>query len=125
MGNGRGLLEDYQAAFRDYDRLQGGFIWEWANHGLLKLSTEADGKDIYAYGGDFGDEPNDGTFVMDGLCNSDHTPTVGLVELKKVIAPIRSWIDETAAVIIVANGYSFVALDGILAHYKVEGFGQR
>jgi beta-galactosidase len=125
MGNGPGLLEDYQAAFRDYERLQGGFIWEWANHGLLKPSSEPDGKSVYAYGGDFGDFPNDGTFVMDGLCNSDHTPTPGLIELKKVIAPIRSWLDETAAAIMVANGYSFSTLDGIAARYKVEGFGER
>lgn len=125
MGNGPGLLEDYQAAFRDHDRLQGGFIWEWANHGLLKPPIETDGKSIYAYGGDFGDEPNDGTFVMDGLCNSDHTPTGGLVELKKVIAPIRSWVDETASAIIVANGYNFIALDAIAADYKIERFGQR
>jgi beta-galactosidase len=52
MGNGPGWLEDYENAFQTYPRLQGGFIWEWANHGLWK--EEADGKSYYAYGGDFG-----------------------------------------------------------------------
>ncbi|KAK5194640.1 Beta-galactosidase (Lactase) [Exophiala xenobiotica] len=122
MGNGPGLLEDYQAAFRDHERLQGGFIWEWANHGLLKTSTEAGGKHIYAYGGDFGDIPNDGTFVLDGLCYSNHTPTPGLVELKKVIAPIRAWVDAESNMITIENRYNFQDLDGCAAHFKVEGF---
>jgi len=125
MGNGPGLLEDYQAAFRDHERLQGGFIWEWANHGLLKTSTEAGGKQIYAYGGDFGDIPNDGTFVMDGLCYSNHTPTPGLVELKKVIAPIRAWVDAESNMITVENRYNFRGLDGCAAHFKVEAFHDR
>ena len=80
-------------AFRTVPRLQGGFIWEWANHGLLK--TDKTGT-YYGYGGDFGDVPNDSTFVMvqlpapdywqyeltlqqDGLLFSDHTPNPGLV----------------------------------------------
>jgi beta-galactosidase len=125
MGNGPGLLEDYQAAFREHERLQGGFIWEWANHGLLSTSAEAESKSIYAYGGDFGDFPNDGTFVMDGLCNSDHTPTPGLTELKKVIAPIRSWVDEQAGAIVVENGFGYSRLDGIAAQFKIEEFGAR
>lgn len=122
MGNGPGLLEDYQAAFREDRRLQGGFIWEWANHGLLKKD---DGKAFYAYGGDFGDLPNDGTFVMDGLCYSDHTPTPGLLELKTVIAPIRAWVDKPENVIMTENGYDFLDLDGIVAQCKVEAFEER
>ena len=86
MGNGPGGLEGYQNAFRKYDRLQGGFIWEWANHGLLR---EVSGKKFMGYGGDFQDFPNDGTFVMDGLCFSNHTPTPGLTEFKKIIEPVR------------------------------------
>jgi len=121
MGNGPGLLEDYQAAFREHRRLQGGFIWEWANHGLWKETGEGQG--YYAYGGDFGDTPNDGTFVMDGLCNSEHKPTPGLTELKKVIEPIRGWVigDE----IVVENGYDFVGLEGVRALYKVEALEDR
>jgi beta-galactosidase len=120
MGNGPGLLEDYQAAFRKYRRLQGGYIWEWANHGLLK--TEGN-KQFYAYGGDFGDVPNDDTFVMDGLLFSDHTPTPGLTELKKVIAPVRAWIEGKKLVI--KNEYEFISLSQLIADYKVEVLGVR
>lgn len=122
MGNGPGLLEDYQAAFRSHRRLQGGFIWEWANHGLWKEDADT-GKKYYAYGGDFGDVPNDGDFVMDGLCFSDHTPTPGLAQLKKVIAPIRAWLDK--ADLVVSNEYDFVSLDHISVEYRVEVFAEK
>ena len=119
MGNGPGWLEDYEALFRKYPRLQGGFIWEWANHGLVK---EEDGKRFYAYGGDFGDFPNDGTFVMDGLCYSDHRPTPGLIELKKVIQPVRMTLAD-ARTLLVENGYDFLDLDHLVASFKVEQWG--
>ncbi|KAK4031623.1 glycoside hydrolase [Parachaetomium inaequale] len=120
MGNGPGWLEDYEEAFRTYPRLQGGFIWEWANHGLWK--EDADGKSYYAYGGDFGDVPNDGTFVMDGLLHSTHKPTPGLIELKKVIEPVKLAVDGNELVI--SNLYNFVGLEHLAATYKVEQFGE-
>ena len=119
MGNGPGALEIYQAAFREHRRLQGGFIWEWANHGLWKSDGQ---KGFYAYGGDFGDIPNDGTFVMDGMCFSDHTPTPGLTEFKKVIEPVRSWLKGST--LIVENGYDFISLDHLAATYKLEQLGK-
>ena len=119
MGNGPGAMEEYQQAFRDYPRLQGGYIWEWANHGLFKAGE--DGKPgFYAYGGDFGDFPNDNTFVMDGLCFSDHTPTPGLIEFKKVIEPVRTWVEEEE--LFVENGYDFMDLSHLVATYSVEVF---
>lgn len=118
MGNGPGWLEDYQNMFRKYPRLQGGFIWEWANHGLWNAAGG-----FYGYGGDFGDEPNDATFVMDGLCNSEHKPTPGLLELKKVIQPIK--FDYENGQIFVTNEYDFVGLDHLIATYRVESFGNR
>lgn len=63
MGNGPGNLATYIAAFYAYPQLQGGMVWEWANHGL-KTSDPATGKEVYAYGGFFGDQPNDAEFVM-------------------------------------------------------------
>jgi beta-galactosidase len=120
MGNGPGGLQEYQSAFREYDRLQGGFIWEWANHGLLKKDGE---KEFYAYGGDFDDFPNDGTFVMDGLCFSNHTPTPGLTEFKKVTEPVRlSLLNQTLSV---ENEYDFVDLGHLVATYKVEVLGKK
>ncbi|KAF4447193.1 beta-galactosidase [Fusarium austroafricanum] len=117
MGNGPGALDDYQNAFRKYERLQGGFIWEWANHGLL----HKDG--YYAYGGDFGDEPNDYTFVMDGLCNSEHKPTPGLVELKKVFQPVNFKYEDGK--VFITNEYDFIGLDHLKATYTIEAIGDK
>ncbi|KAH8593373.1 glycoside hydrolase family 2 protein [Bisporella sp. PMI_857] len=118
MGNGPGGLEEYQNAFRKYDRLQGGFIWEWANHGLLKREGD---KEFYGYGGDFDDFPNDGTFVMDGLCFSNHTPTPGLTEFKKITEPVRLTLQGTT--LFVDNEYDFVDLKHLTASYKIENIG--
>lgn len=120
MGNGPGGLEEYQTAFQEYPRLQGGFVWEWANHGLWKEDEGQPG--FYAYGGDFGDFPNDNTFVMDGLCFSDHTPTPGLLEFKKVTEPVKSWVDGRQLVI--ENRYDFVCLDHLTATYKIDAVGE-
>ncbi|SPO00325.1 related to beta-galactosidase [Cephalotrichum gorgonifer] len=118
MGNGPGWLEDYEQAFRDYPRLQGGFVWEWANHGLWK---EEDG--YHAYGGDFGEAPHDGTFVMDGLVNSRHEPTPGLTEFKKVTQPVGFSVKDGQLVI--QNWYDFVDLSHLAANFKIEKFGEK
>lgn len=119
MGNGPGLLEDYEKAFNAHSRLQGGWIWEWANHGLWK---EEHGRGFYASGGDFGDWPNDGNFVLDGLCYSDHTSTPGLLEVKKVFQPVGLSLD-TKDKLTINNLYDFVDLSHLIAVYKVEELG--
>ncbi|KAH8658465.1 family 2 glycosyl hydrolase [Xylariales sp. PMI_506] len=119
MGNGPGGLADYEEAFNKHTRLQGGFIWEWANHGLWKV--DADGKSYYAYGGDFGETPHDGTFVMDGLVNSEHNPTPGLVELKKIYQPVGLSVEGNA--LVVTNKQDYAGLEHLTATYKVEEFG--
>ncbi|MEM8876089.1 MAG: glycoside hydrolase family 2 TIM barrel-domain containing protein [Planctomycetota bacterium] len=86
MGNGPGGLADYWDIIWKHPRLCGGGVWEWIDHGLL--TTLPDGTPRISYGGDFGDEPNDGNFVCDGLLFADRTPTPGLRELKQVHAPI-------------------------------------
>ncbi|KXJ95171.1 intracellular beta-galactosidase BgaD [Microdochium bolleyi] len=120
MGNGPGALDDYQELFRKYPRLQGGFIWEWANHGLWR----EDGG-YYAYGGDFGDKPNDGTFVMDGLCNSEHKPTPGLTELKKVFQPVKFDFDRDSGKVFVTNEYAFTGLEHLVGTYTVEALDEK
>lgn len=123
MGNGPGWLEDYEELFRTNPRLQGGFIWEWANHGLWKDEGDGTGKGgYYAYGGDFGDVPNDGTFVMDGLCFSTHEPTPGLTEFKKVIQPVG--LSVNGQKLGLENYYDFIDLKHLVASYKVEEFGE-
>jgi beta-galactosidase len=113
MGNAPGGLEEYMEAFQKYRRLQGGWIWEWANHGLWDKD-----RNFYAYGGDFDDYPNDGTFVMDGLCFSNHTPTPGLVELRKAYSPIHAWYADGS--ISIENRYDFAGLENLNAFYRIE-----
>ena len=120
MGNGPGALKEYQETFYKYRRLQGGFIWEWANHGLLKKLDGASGRSFYAYGGDFGDQPNDGNFVMDGLCTSEHQPGPGLVELKKVYQPVT--IRREGNTILVENRHDFVSLEDFVYAYEITRF---
>lgn len=116
MGNGPGNIKEYVDAFYKYPRFQGGWVWEWANHGLVAKNEE--GEEYYAYGGDFGDVPNDGNFVMDGLCFSDHTPTPGLVEYKKAIEPVQVELvrgenggSSDTVVVELINRYDVVSLD--------------
>jgi beta-galactosidase len=87
MGNSNGSLGDYFDAFDRYPGLQGGFIWEWVDHGLKR--RDADGRAYWAYGGDFGDEPSDKNFVCDGLVWPDRTPHPGLFEYKHLAQPVR------------------------------------
>jgi beta-galactosidase len=87
MGNGPGGLAEYQRLFEIYPRCQGGFVWEWIDHGLRTRSPE--GVEFCAYGGDFGEPVHDGNFVADGLLFPDRTPSPGLLEYKKVIEPVR------------------------------------
>ena len=86
MGNGPGNLREYQALFEKYPRLQGGFIWEWYDHGLKEIGKE--GETVYCYGGDYGDEPNNGNFCIDGLLRPDKVMSSGLLNYKQVIAPL-------------------------------------
>jgi beta-galactosidase len=116
MGNAPGGLEEYMEAFQNHRRLQGGWIWEWANHGIWDEK-----RGFYAYGGDFDDYPNDGTFVMDGLCFSNHTPTPGLVELRKAYSPIHAWYADCT--IYIENRYDFAGIEHLHAIYRVEVLG--
>ncbi|HSZ38342.1 MAG TPA: glycoside hydrolase family 2 TIM barrel-domain containing protein [Trebonia sp.] len=87
MGNGPGTLADYQRAFETYPRCQGGFIWEWIDHGIRRRTP--DGREFFAYGGDFGERTHGGNFCIDGLVFPDRVPSPGLTEYKKVIEPVR------------------------------------
>jgi Beta-galactosidase/beta-glucuronidase len=122
MGNGPGLLMEYEKCFDEIPRLQGGFIWEWANHGLyIEGNSNKDG--FYAYGGDFDDYPNDGTFVMDGLLNSAHQPLPGLLELKRVFEPVK--LEVCGQVLALKNRYNFLDLSHLQASYKLESFDKQ
>ncbi|HEY3183377.1 MAG TPA: glycoside hydrolase family 2 TIM barrel-domain containing protein, partial [Gaiellaceae bacterium] len=93
MGNSNGGLADYYATFDGHDRLQGGFVWEWIDHGIRQ--TAPNGREHWAYGGDFGDEPNDANFCADGLVWPDRTPHPAMNELKFLARPVG--VEQTGA----------------------------
>ena len=118
MGNGPGNLEEYQKLFRKYDRLQGGFIWEWYDHGIKK--QDKDGKTTWWYGGDFGDEPNNSNFCMDGLLRPDGTASTGLLHYKQVIAPVRAEaVQLSKGLVKVKNLYDFKDLSNVAMEYQI------
>ncbi|MBA8274350.1 beta-galactosidase [Escherichia fergusonii] len=80
MGNSLGGFSKYWQTFRQYPRLQGGFVWDWVDQSLIKYDEE--GHPWSAYGGDFGDTPNDRQFCMNGLVFADRTPHPALTEAK-------------------------------------------
>ena len=120
MGNGPGAIREYVEAFYKYESLMGGFEWEWANHGLLKKND--DGEEFYAYGGDFGDVPNDSNFVMDGMVDSKHVPGPGLKEYAKAIEPVQV-LDGNSEKIQIVNRYDFVGLEHLQCQWEVVGDG--
>ena len=112
MGNGPGNIKEYVDAFYKYPRLQGGWVWEWANHGLLSKDLKT-GSDYMAYGGDFGDEPNDYNFILDGVLFSNHTPTPGLTEYAKAIEPVQL-LGYADGKITLVNRYDTITLDNLV-----------
>ncbi|ARQ67469.1 glycoside hydrolase family 2 TIM barrel-domain containing protein [Streptomyces marincola] len=123
MGNGPGGLSEYQRLFETYERLQGGFVWEWIDHGLPKRTP--DGRTYFAYGGDFGEEVHDGNFVCDGLLFPDRTPSPGLLEYKKVIEPVRITGDAGRGTVTVRNGHDFADLSHLAFEWVFETDGER
>lgn len=110
MGNGPGNLKEYQDLFYKYDKLQGGFVWEWFDHGIETVAE--DGTIYYQYGGDFGDDPTNGNFCIDGLIMPDGTPSPSLYEYKKVIEPVQTeCIDIEKGIFRLINRYDFLSLD--------------
>ncbi|MFE7326083.1 glycoside hydrolase family 2 TIM barrel-domain containing protein [Streptomyces sp. NPDC057565] len=118
MGNGPGGLSEYQRLFEQYERCQGGFVWEWIDHGI------AHPEHGFAYGGDFGEELHDGNFVCDGLLFPDRTPSPGLIEYKKVVEPVRIEAGTSAGTVRIVNGYDFADLGHLEFVWSHEGDGE-
>lgn len=122
MGNGPGGLKEYWDAFYQFDRLQGGFVWEWIDHGLRQFTPE--GEIYFAYGGDFGDEPNNSNFCLDGLVNSERVPSPGLYQYKKIIEPVSvKVVDVKEGIFQLENRYNFLSLDHLECSWTIEGNG--
>ena len=123
MGNSTGNLKEYWDAVEAYPRLQGGFIWDWMDQGIRQFA--ANGQEYYAYGGDFGDFPNDGNFCGNGLLGSDRSPHPALWEYKKALEPVRIRPVEggAAGVIRVENRYHTLDLRSIDLVWEVTAVG--
>jgi beta-galactosidase/evolved beta-galactosidase subunit alpha len=120
MGNGPGGLKEYWQAIYSHKRLQGGCVWDWIDQALWKADSG-----FYAYGGDFGDVPNDGTFICDGLLFPDRTPSPALLEYKKVIEPVLvETVDASAGRLRLTNRYDFLDLASLALAWTVEREGQ-
>ncbi|MBN1806198.1 MAG: DUF4981 domain-containing protein [Sedimentisphaerales bacterium] len=110
MGNSVGNLKEYWDAIRKHKRLIGGFIWDWADQGLRKKNDE--GQEFWAYGGDYGDNPNDGNFCCNGLVQPNRNPNPSLFEVKKVYQRIHVIpVDVLAGKFHIHNEYDFLNLD--------------
>jgi beta-galactosidase len=115
MGNGPGGLLEYRELFDKYPRCQGGFVWEWIDHGL----RTRDGRgEFFGYGGDFGEPVHDGNFVTDGLVFPDRTPSPGLIEFAKVFEPVR--ITAIAGGLRIDNRYEVSGLSHLVFRWSLE-----
>ncbi len=118
MGNSPGALKEYWDIINAYPRAVGGFVWDWVDQGILQ-KTE-DGTPWYAYGGDFGDEPNDGNFCINGLIWPDRVPHPSLWEYKKVLEPVEvTPLDLHEGHLRVSNRYAFTDLSGLAISWSV------
>ncbi len=123
MGNGPGNLKEYWDAIRAYPRLMGGCVWEWVDHSVRQRT--ASGEEWWAYGGDFGDEPNDGNFCVDGLNWPDRTPYPGLIEYKKVLEPVHvEALDLAAGQVKIVNRYAFRSLRHLEGRWRITRDGE-
>jgi beta-galactosidase len=119
MGNSNGSLSDYWKVFDDTPGLQGGFIWEWKDHGLRQLLPN--GKERFAYGGQFGDSPHDGNFVADGLMHADLTPHPAMREVAWVHRPVAARLvgPKSSPLIELKNRQSFRDISWLTATYEI------
>jgi beta-galactosidase len=124
MGNSTGNFQDYWDVIEKYPKLQGGFIWDWVDQGLLE--TNGMGEKYWTYGGDYGEEgmPSDGNFCINGLTWPDRTPKPGLKEVKKVYQYIEfEPVDIINGMIKIRNKYDFTDLSEFTFEWEVQADG--
>jgi beta-galactosidase len=123
MGNSNGGLADYWTVIGAHRQLQGGFIWEWKDHGLRQRLP--DGRSRVAYGGQFGDEPNDANFVADGLCSAELVPHPAMTEVAWVYRPVAVRFTGGALdALDVENRDAMRDIDWLAATWELIGAGR-
>lgn len=120
MGNSVGNFQDYWTAIESHRQLQGGFIWDWVDQGLLRREP----CEHFVYGGDFGDRPNDGNFCLNGLVNPQRRPNPHAYEVRKVYQSIRvEPVDLSAGEVRICNRYFFTNLNAFVATWELRNNG--
>ncbi len=124
MGNSLGNFQEYMDIFEKYDICTGGFIWDYVDQGLRKLSN--DGKYFWAYGGDYGDEPNDSNFCCNGILLPDRIPNPSLYEVKKVYQNIKVYpLDLANGLIKIHNNYNFIMTNFLDIKWEITANGYK
>lgn len=122
MGNSNGHFKEYWDLFESQPRMIGGYIWDWVDQGLVKHTP--DGQPYFAYGGDFGDTPNDKDFCLNGLVFPDRKPKPALAEVKKVQQFVKfSDFNSANGTLMVSNTYSFINLDKFYLEWSIAENG--
>lgn len=123
MGNSVGNLQDYWDVIERERQLQGGFIWDWVDQAISR--TTSDGRVFFAYGGDFGDNYNDGNFLCNGLVQPDRRPNPHYFEVKKVYQYVKAEpVDALNGVIRIHNKYDFISLDFLDISWELTADGR-
>ena len=118
MGNGCGSLREYWEVIYAHPRFSGGCIWQWCDHGLRRYTE--DGRIWFAYGGDFGDVPNDGNFCIGGLVSPDREPHSSLIEYKTVVQPVQAEANDLAqGVFTLTNRFDFLPLSVLQCEWTI------
>lgn len=123
MGNSTGNLMEYWETIRANKQLIGGYIWDWMDQGLVKKSNT--GISFWAYGGDYGDKPNDGNFCLNGVLAPDQTPKPALWECKHVFQPVETTpADLSRGEVNILNRHNFSDLSQLEMHWTVSEEGK-
>jgi beta-galactosidase len=123
MGNSGGNFAEYWEVMERYPRFAGAFIWDWVDQGLRAHTGREE--EFWAYGGDFGDYPNDTNFCINGLVSADRVPNPHLIEVKKVQQFVKFAAEDAATgKIRITNKYEFQDLSGFELRWRLEGDGK-
>ena len=123
MGNSLGNFQEFMDVYESYSNAIGGFIWDYIDQGLRKISDKGD--EFWAYGGDYGDEPNDGTFCINGIVMPDRKPNPALYEVKKVYQNVKIYsLDLLEGKLIIYNKFNFISLDDFITKWELTANGK-
>ncbi|KAA6422205.1 MAG: hydrolyzing O-glycosyl compounds [Trebouxia sp. A1-2] len=129
MGNSNGNYKEYWEMYDSHPHLQGGFIWDWVDQGLINTATDASGKTVeyWAYGGDFGSFPDDAQFCINGMIWPNREPHPGCFEAKAAMAPVAFKLSKPTGqpgyMVTVYNKHWFISTEGLVFDFRVMADG--